>query len=74
MVAGGADTGYAIAAIYLVGSAYATLAVVGGGLYLAYRRAVRREVNRLLGSVTTPSTAGPVGRGRSELQRGEGRP
>lgn len=60
-----AETGFALAALFLVGSAYGTLAVIGGGLYLAYRRSLRRQIDRLLGSVDGSRAVEPTAGGRS---------
>lgn len=61
-----AGTGLVLGAIFLTAAAYGTLALVGGGLYLAWRKAVRREVDRLLRSVPDPAESETHGeRGRS---------
>ena len=45
------EPGLLVGGLFLALSAYAALAVIGGGLFLAHRRAVREEVERLLRSV-----------------------
>lgn len=73
MVGSGAETGFALAAALLVGSAYGTLAVIGGGLYLAHRRSVRREVERLLDSLSGSGVGESIARRRARAPGGRER-
>lgn len=71
----GAEVGLLLGAAFLVAAAYGVLAVIGGGLYLAYRKGVRREVDRLLRSVPGAAGSRPgAGRRRSERQGERKRP
>lgn len=74
----GAEAGHLLGMLFLAAAAYGTLAVIGGGLYLAHRRAVRRRVERLIESLRSasdgPSTADAPGGGRGAARkRGIGR-
>lgn len=46
--------------LFLMATPYLVLAIVGGGLWLAYRREVRAEVDRLIRSVEEERTVDPV--------------
>ena len=57
-----AQAGFFWSALFLMLVPYFLLAAVGGGLFYAYRRAVRREVERLLSSVGSPPAVTSVDR------------
>lgn len=67
------ETGLLAGGLFLALAAYGAFAIIGGGLLLARRRAVRKEVERLLRSVTREGTGVPARRsaGRSAEATGE---
>ncbi len=69
----GAGTGHLLGMLFLAVAAYGTLAVIGGGLYLAHRRAVRRQVERLIGSLPTAADAEPPRGGADGMPKGGAR-
>lgn len=68
----GAEAGHLLGMLFLAAAAYGTLAVIGGGLYLAHRRAIRRQVERLIDSLPVASDAGPRGGRGAVRKRGTG--
>lgn len=60
------QAGFVLSGLLMMATPYFVLAVVGGGLFFAYRRSVRREVESLIGEVEADD-----GRERPRARHGE---